>query len=387
MYRIGVGALWDFRAFELYSRDQRGAHYMPDIYRLIWPILRQVDTETAHRLALAALRHGVTQRLFPPIADPAALGSVVWGKAFSNPIGLAAGFDKNAEVFEAALALGFGFVEVGGVTPKPQPGNPKPRLFRLGADRAVINRMGFNNEGLDVVASRLRARAKTAGFVGVNLGKNKEAVDAAADYAALASALAPHADFLVINVSSPNTPGLRALQNIEPLLEVIRAARSARDAAVAKNPPPLLLKISPDLESTEVSDIAKVALDEKLDGVVVSNTTLDRPQSLEAPEKTETGGLSGAPLFEPSTRLLRRMYELTGGAVPLVGVGGVSSGADAYAKIRAGASLVQLYTALVFDGPALLSRMKRDLATLLARDGYASIADAVGADHRTDSVN
>ncbi len=360
---------------------------MPDIYRLVGPILRRVDTEKAHGFALAALRHGVVRRVFSQVADPATLRSVVWDRVFSNPIGLAAGFDKNAEVFEAALEMGFGFVEVGGVTPKPQPGNPKPRLFRLNVDRAVINRMGFNNDGLDAVASRLRARDKTAGLVGVNLGKNKESVDAAADYSALAGELAPAADFLVINVSSPNTPGLRALQSIEPLLEIIHAARSARDMAVATNPPPLLLKISPDLESSEVNDIAKVALDEKLDGVIVSNTTLARPQSLNAPEKVEAGGLSGAPLFEPSTRLLRRMYELTNGSIPLVGVGGVGSGADAYAKIRAGASLVQLYTALVFEGPAILSRIKRDLTALLERDGYASIADAVGADHRANSSN
>ncbi len=355
---------------------------MLDIYRLIGPVLRRVDTEKAHGLALAALRHGVVRTFFRPIIDPEILGSVVWGRVFSNPIGLAAGFDKNAEVFDAALAMGFGFVEIGGVTPKPQPGNPKPRLFRLSADRAVINRMGFNNDGLEAVAARLRLRANTTGCVGVNLGKNKESVDAAADYSALASGLAPYADFLVINVSSPNTPGLRALQSIEPLLEIVRAARSARDTAVTINPPPLLLKISPDLQSAEVDDIAKVALDEKLDGVIVSNTTLARPSSLSAPEKTEAGGLSGAPLFEPSTQLLRRMYELTNGAVPLVGVGGVSSGADAYAKIRAGASLIQLYTALVFDGPVILSKIKRDLAVLLERDGYTSVADAVGADHR-----
>ena len=185
---------------------------MPDIYRLVGPILRRVDTEKAHGFALAALRHGVVRRVFSQVADPATLRSVVWDRVFSNPIGLAAGFDKNAEVFEAALEMGFGFVEVGGVTPKPQPGNPKPRLFRLNVDRAVINRMGFNNDGLDAVASRLRARDKTAGLVGVNLGKNKESVDAAADYSALAGELAPAADFLVINVSSPNTPGLRALQ-------------------------------------------------------------------------------------------------------------------------------------------------------------------------------
>ena len=354
---------------------------MPDIYRLIGPILRRLDTEKAHRLALYALRQKAVRTFFPKVPDPANLRTVVWGRVFPNPIGLAAGFDKNAEVFEAALDLGFGFVEVGGVTPKPQSGNRRPRLFRLSADRAVKNRMGFNNDGLEVVASRLRRRTTLSGLVGVNLGKNKETVNAVEDYSTLASDFSAYADFLVINVSSPNTPGLRSLQSLKPLLDIIRAARTARDAAITANPPPLLLKISPDLEHSEVSDIAKVALDENLDGIIISNTTLARPQSLKSPEKNEAGGLSGAPLFCPSTHLLRCVYELTDGSIPLVGVGGISSGADAYAKIRAGASLVQLYTALVFDGPGILSQIKCDLAALLERDGYLTIADAVGADH------
>jgi len=353
---------------------------MIDTYRLIGPVLRRLNVESAHKLALFALKHGIAGALFPAIEDPQNLGTVVWGKAFSNPIGLAAGFDKNAEVFDAAQALGFGFVEVGGVTPKPQPGNPAPRVFRLGSDRAIVNRMGFNNEGLQIVASRLKRRAPSTKLIGVNLGKNKDSEDAASDYAILVRGFAATVDFLVINVSSPNTPGLRALQNTAPLLKIVRAAHAARDEVAATTRPPILLKISPDLQDSEVSDVVKVAMDERLDGLVVSNTTLARPESLRSPEKSEAGGLSGAPLFEPSTQLLKRVYQLTKGGIPLVGVGGVRSGAEAYAKIRAGASLVQLYTALVFDGPAVLNEIKRDLTKLLERDGYASVAEAVGAD-------
>lgn len=352
---------------------------MPDAYRLIFPILRRIDPERAHRFAIWGLRTGLTSRFYPPADDDPILATTVWGRPFPNPLGLAAGFDKNAEVPDAALALGFGFVEVGGVTPLPQPGNPRPRLFRLEEDRAVINRMGFNSDGLGVVLDRL-ARRKRTGIVGVNLGKNKASTDAVADYAALAGRLALHADFLVINVSSPNTPGLRDLQHAETLVAIIRAARAARDAATIGAAPPLLIKIAPDLESADVADIARIALAESIDGIVVSNTTVARPHLL-SKLHAESGGLSGAPLLEPSTRLLRRMYELTAGKVTLIGVGGIGGGADAYAKIRAGASLVQIYTAMIYEGPALIARIKRELAVLLKRDGFASVAAAVGADH------
>jgi len=355
---------------------------MIDPYKLMLPFLRRLETERAHRVAIWGLASGLAQRFYPPAADDPVLAAVLWGKNFRNPLGLAAGFDKNAEVADAALALGFGFAEVGGVTPQPQSGNPRPRLFRLDVDRAVINRMGFNNEGLNAVVERLMARKRDTGPVGVNLGKNKDSADAAADYAFLAERLAPFADFLVINVSSPNTPGLRALQNTDSLIEIIRATRAARDRAIAAATPPLLLKISPDLDSANIADIAGVAMAEKLDGLVISNTTVRRPRSLMSPQHTESGGLSGAPLMEPSTRLLRRVYELTNGAIPLIGVGGIAGGADAYAKIRAGASLVQLYTALVFEGPGLVGRIKRELSVLLKRDGFSSVAAAVGADHR-----
>ena len=352
---------------------------MFDPYRLLLPLLRRMDAEQAHRFALLALKSGATRRFYPPASDDPVLATTVWGKAFINPIGVAAGFDKNAEVADALFDLGFGFVEVGGVTPMPQAGNPRPRLFRLDADRAVINRMGFNNHGASEVAQRVTAR-KSKRPLGVNLGKNKESVDAVADYATGASVFARHVDFLVINVSSPNTPGLRSLQNVEPLIAIIRAARTARDRAITAVPTPLLLKIAPDLASADVEDIARVAIEERLDGLVVANTTVSRPDSLMSPERTETGGLSGAPLLEMSTRLLRRVYELTKGQLPLIGVGGVTNGSDAYAKIRAGASLVQFYSALVFEGPVLLNRMKRELAILLKRDGFTSVAAAIGAD-------
>lgn len=337
-----------------------------------------MDSERAHKIALLGLRSRLATIFYSAPVDDPVLHQSVWNRMFPNPIGLAAGFDKNAVAFDAALDLGFGFVEVGGVTPLPQKGNPKPRLFRLNEDRGVINRMGFNNDGLEVVEARLRARGSRRGIVGVNLGKNKDQTDPTADYATLAGALAPYADFLVINVSSPNTPGLRALQSAAPLIAIIRAAR----AAMTGQAPPLLIKIAPDLTPEDLAEAVKAARAEKLDGIVVSNTTLSRPDSLKSRHRAETGGLSGAPLFALSTRMLSEVYKLTEGAIPLIGVGGVASGADAYAKIRAGASLVQLYSALVFEGPALVNRINRDLAALLKRDGFASVAAAVGADHR-----
>jgi dihydroorotate dehydrogenase len=350
---------------------------MLDPFRILRPVLHGIDSERAHRLALFALKSRLATVFYrSPVEDPV-LQQTVWNRFFPNPIGLAAGFDKNAVAFEAALDLGFGFVEVGGVTPLPQKGNPRPRLFRLEADRAVINRMGFNNDGLAIVEARLRRRSGR-GIVGVNLGKNKDQKDPTADYATLAGALARYADFLVINVSSPNTPGLRALQSAAPLIAIIRAAR----AVMSKEGPPLLIKLAPDLTAEDLAEAVKAARAEKLDGIVVSNTTLARPASLQAPERGETGGLSGAPLFELSTRVLADVYKLTEGAIPLIGVGGVASGADAYAKIRAGASLVQLYSALVFEGPGLVNTIKEELAALLKRDGFSSVAAAVGADHR-----
>ena len=354
---------------------------MPALIDVAQRLLRLLPPETAHRLTLRALALAPAALLETDHPDDPILGSSVFGLDFPNPIGLAAGFDKNAEVFAPTLRLGFGFVEIGSVTPRPQAGNAHPRLFRLPEDRAVVNRMGFNSDGLAAVQARLARRPSAGsarGILGANLGKNKESADAAADYAAGVTALAPLADYLVINVSSPNTPGLRALQGRAPLEALLAAARAARGG----KSPPLLLKIAPDLAEADKQDIAEVALSGGLDGLIVSNTTIARPVSLKGRAAKETGGLSGRPLFQPSTAALADMYRLTGGKLPLIGVGGVSSGDDAYAKIRAGASLIQLYTALVYEGPGLVQQIKRDLAACLRRDGFTQLAQAVGADHR-----
>ncbi|GAA4250844.1 quinone-dependent dihydroorotate dehydrogenase [Azospirillum formosense] len=324
----------------------------------------------------------------PPVRekDDPILRTTVMGLDFANPVGLAAGFDKNAEVVDAMLRLGFGFVEAGSVTPRSQPGNPKPRLFRAPEQGAVINRMGFNNEGLEPFARRLERRlsgkSKAPGLVGANLGKNKDTVEAADDYVLGVTRVAALADYLVVNVSSPNTPGLRALQGRDPLRTLLGRVLDARSACKLAKAPPVLLKIAPDLTDEDKADIAAVALESGIDGLIVSNTTIARPAEIPEPLRGEAGGLSGKPLFAPSTAVLREMYGLTGGKLPLVGVGGIASGADAYAKIRAGASLVQLYSALVYAGPALVLAIRRDLAALLRRDGFASLSDAVGADHR-----
>ncbi len=351
-----------------------------DSFSLIGPALRRLDPETAHNLTLWALGHGLAPRA--AAEDDPILATEVWGRPFANPLGLSAGFDKDARVMGAMLGLGLGFVEVGSITPRPQPGNPKPRIFRLPEDGAVINRLGFNNGGLEAARRRLSAFRKSGagrgGVVGVNLGKNKETADAAGDYVLGAAALGPLADYLVVNVSSPNTPGLRALQGrgeLESLLGRVIAALP--DPA-----PPLLLKIAPDLTEEDKADIAAVCLDLGVSGIIATNTTIARPDSLKGAARGEAGGLSGKPLFEASTAVLRDLYRLTEGKLPLIGVGGVTSGADAYRKIRAGASLVQLYTALIYRGPGLVPRIKTELARLLREDGFDSVSAAVGADHR-----
>lgn len=346
-----------------------------DLSRLAFPLLRHLDPETAHRLTVWGLAHG-----FGPAqrdADDRVLRCSLWGHDFPNPVGIAAGFDKNAEAFDPLLRAGFGFAEVGTVTPRPQAGNPRPRLFRLAGDSALINRMGFNNEGLDRVAARLSNRH--GGIVGANIGRNKDSTDVERDYAAAAGRLAPLIEYLVINVSSPNTPGLRALQDKAALENLIRRVRAAMRDSVVK-PPALLVKIAPDLTPEDETDIAALAEETNLQGLIISNTTIARPASLVSPQKEEAGGLSGAPLFEMSTAQIGRLYRLTGGRIPLVGVGGIASGRDAYAKIRAGASLVQLYSALALQGPGLLPRIKRELAALIRADGFQSVGEAVGAD-------
>jgi len=337
------------------------------------PLLRLLPAERAHQVTVALLKAGLVPAA-ETVRDPI-LESSHWGLNFPNPLGLAAGFDKNGEVPDAMLRQGFGFVEIGSVTPRPQPGNPKPRLFRLSQDFAVINRMGFNNHGLGYAAARLSAR-KRVGIVGANLGKNKDQTDAVADYVAGVERLGPLADYLVINISSPNTPGLRALQGKEPLKALIDGV------AKVLNDKPLLLKIAPDLTAEDRADIAEVALASPLSGLIVSNTTIERPETLQSANAKETGGLSGQPLFAPSTQLLSDMYRLTGGKLPLVGVGGIGSAEQAYAKIRAGASLLQLYSALVYKGPALVGEINRGLAKLLRRDGFSSLTEAIGTDAR-----
>lgn len=348
-----------------------------DLFPLVRPLASLVDPETAHRLTIRALRMGLgpTQRG----SDPVPLAIDLFGLHFENPVGIAAGFDKNGEVPDAMLALGMGFAEAGTVTPLPQPGNPRPRIFRLPVDRAVINRLGFNNEGHDALKKRLLARRRRPGLVGVNIGANKDAADRIADYEAGIRAFDGLAAYFTVNISSPNTPGLRALQNKAELQGLVARVLAARRTDRARLTP-VLLKIAPDLGPEELADIAEVALAEGLDGLIISNTTIVREGLVSGVHAGETGGLSGAPLFAMSTEVLRDMYRLTKGRIPLVGVGGIMSGDDAYAKIRAGASLVQLYSALTYEGPALVSRIKQGLAARLAADGFAHLKDAVGAD-------
>lgn len=350
-------------------------------YGVVRPLLHLLSPEAAHGVALLALKYRLAGRVSE--ADDLLLSTRVWNLQFPNPMGLAAGFDKDAEVMDAMLALGFGFVEAGSVTPLPQPGNPKPRLFRLDEDQAVINRFGFNSKGLEHFAAKLAAR-KRVGIVGANVGKNRDAPDAAADYVTGISRVCGLADYLVCNVSSPNTPGLRSLQaraEIQALIERVLEAR--QQAAPDKQClPPLLAKVGPDLDAAQIQDIAEVALATGIDGLIVGNTTVTRPPSLKSEQASESGGLSGPPLMALATQCLSDMYRLTGGKIPIIGCGGVASGKDAYAKIRAGATLVQLYSSLVFHGPELMVRLKRDLAACLRADGYTSVAQAVGANHR-----
>ncbi len=328
------------------------------LYPLLRPLIFALEAERAHRLTLWALRRGLVGG-----AGPSSRSSAidVWGKKAPNPIGLAAGFDKNAEAVEAIFRLGFGLVEIGSVTPRPQPGNPLPRVFRLVEDRAVINRLGFNNDGVERVERRLaalREKGPLPGLLGVNLGKNKDSPEAAPDYAIGAGRLSPYADYLVINVSSPNTPGLRALQSRDELERIIEATRDAMSAEAV----PLVLKIAPDLEEADKEEIAAVVLEQALDGLIVSNTTIARPTSLQSTKKAETGGLSGRPLMAPSTAVLAEMHRLTEGKVLLIGTGGIAAVEDVKAKQEAGASLVQLYTGLVYEGPGLPQRLVAELA-------------------------
>jgi dihydroorotate dehydrogenase len=339
--------------------------------------LRMLEPETAHRVTINALKAGLGPR-DGALEDPA-LHVRLAGMDLPNCIGLAAGFDKDAEVFNPMLAAGFGFVECGTVTPEPQAGNPQPRLFRLQRDRGVVNRMGFNNGGLDGFAERLSA--KRAGIVGANLGANKDSADRIGDYVQGLRRLWGRCDYFTVNVSSPNTPGLRDLQGRAALEELAGRLREARQALRDGHDVPLLLKVAPDLKDGQVGDIVSVAHAYGLNGIIVSNTTVSRPDELRSHRRGETGGLSGAPLMTLSTRMLKTFHQANGRAdLALIGAGGVGSAADVYAKVRAGACAVQLYTALVFQGPGLVLRMKRDLARRLRADGFASIFEARGID-------
>jgi dihydroorotate dehydrogenase len=348
----------------------------PAIASSVMPLTRLLDPETAHLLALRALKAGLAGRAAPP-----ALPVEAMGLRFPNPLGLAAGFDKNAVAARPLFGLGFGFVEVGTITPRAQAGNPRPRLFRLPEDDAVINRNGFNNEGWDVVSARLAAlrnEGALPGPLGVNVGINKECDDPARDYGLMVEGAARFGDYVTVNISSPNTPGLRDLQAAGRLAELLVAARAG--LARAGKAVPVLVKIAPDLDREALGPLIETALAEGAAGLIISNTTIARPASLRGRNKGEAGGLSGRPLLAPSTALLRAAARIAAGRLVLVGAGGVATGADAYAKLRAGATLVQLYTAMAYAGPALPARIVSELASLLARDGFTRIDQAIGAD-------
>jgi dihydroorotate dehydrogenase len=344
------------------------------LYPLIRPALFALDAETAHGFALAALK------LLPAGSPPqpgGPLQTTVAGLMFPNPIGMAAGFDKDCEVPDALLGRGFGFVEVGSITPLPQAGNPRPRLFRLEEDRAVINRLGFNNRGGAAAAARLSARRNGRNgpkVLGINIGANKDSADRIADYVAMAKLMAPFASYLAVNVSSPNTPGLRALQDEGALAALLDAVMAARGDVR----PPVFLKVAPDLEAADIDAIARIAIEKRLGALIVSNTTISRP-SLRSALAGEAGGLSGAPLRDLAQQRLVDFRKATGGAVPLIGVGGITTAEDAWSRIRAGASLVQLYSAMVYEGPGIARRIAAGLQMLMVRDGFASIAEAVGS--------
>jgi dihydroorotate dehydrogenase len=339
------------------------------LYPLFRPLMFALDAERAHRTTIAALK------LLPPgmpaRRDPMLVVSVA-GLEFPNPIGLAAGFDKDAEVFAQMLGFGFGFVEVGTLTPRAQEGNPKPRLFRLAQDRAVINRLGFNNRGQEDALPRLAKRR--LGIVGVNIGANKDASDRIADYGEGVRRMAPHAHYLTVNISSPNTPGLRALQDKVALDDLLAAAMDAQGDG-----PPLFLKVAPDLERREIDDVVAVAAARKVDAIIIGNTTLSRPE-LRSRHRDEAGGLSGAPLKLLALEKLRDFARASGGTTPLIAAGGIENGVDAFLRIRSGASLVQLYSALVYQGPDLASAIASELRTLLQREGFSNVREAIGMD-------
>ncbi len=346
-----------------------------DPYRLARPFLHRLDPEDAHELTLRALERGLVPG--QPRGDDPVLATTLFGRRLRNPVGVAAGFDKNARVYDRMGAHGFGFVEVGGVTPRPQAGNPRPRVFRLPADGAVINRMGFPNEGAEAVEARLARKGRGASGLGINLASNADSADPAADFVALAVRFARHADYLTLDVSCPNTANGQVFLDPARLADLL--AQLAAVVWPSSGRPALVAKLSPDVDDALLERLVARLLAARIDGIVVANTTRARPPGLREPAAAEAGGLSGTPLFTASTALLARVRELTGGGLPLIGVGGIASGADAYAKLRAGASAVQLYTGLIYGGTALVTRIKRELALLLRHDGFGSVAEATAA--------
>jgi len=353
-----------------------------DPYPFLRPFLFLLDPEDAHNLTIKILACGIGPRFDEP--DDPLLHTKVFGLFFPNPICLAAGLDKKAQVIDELMRFGFGSIEVGTVTPLPQPGNPRPRMFRIKEAKALINRFGFNSDGLDAFVEKLKAwRARperSQNPLGVNIGKNKDSNDETSDYITGLAAVSPYADYVVVNISSPNTPGLRDLQRRDVVKKLLDRIMQTQTKLAPKLP--VVLKIAPDLEEEEQKNIAAAALSCGIHGLIVGNTTLSRPSVIPREIAREEGGLSGGPLFSLSTRVLSNMYRFTEGKIPIIGSGGVSSGGDAYAKIRAGASLVQVYTALVYEGPLLVRKIKRELVRLMRADGFPSLISAVGADHR-----
>lgn len=373
LFTVTSSAVALFGSISLYQSNEK--FYS----KVIIPLAQLIDPETAHNLAVKSLKWGLVSK--QKTEDPSLLQTTVLGLKFKNPIGMAAGFDKQGEAVEGLHKIGFSFVEIGSVTPEPQPGNPKPRVFRLPQDNAIVNRYGFNSDGHDVVWEHLKKLKEKNfnGILGVNLGKNKETKDAVQDYIDGIKKFMDVADYFVINISSPNTPGLRSLQNKKNLEELLIRINVARELFNSKQP--LLLKLAPDLSDSERQDVADVILKKrsKVDGLVLCNTTITRPNLINS-NKKEGGGLSGAPLADISTAIISDMYRRTHGSIPIIGVGGIFSGADAYVKIKAGASLVQLYTSYVYNGPPIVGKIKRELCEILESNGFSSITDAVGKD-------
>lgn len=351
-------------------------------YSIAKPLLHLLPPERAHTLGLWALQNHVLPAAH--LAPSTMLAANYFGLTFAHPLGLAAGFDKNAAATTPLLQQGFSFVEAGTVTPKPQEGNPKPRVFRLPEDAAIINRLGFNNDGLEPFVAAMQKRDKLAGIVGANIGKNKDSEDAAADYVIGLARVYDYADYITINISSPNTQGLRALQKREALEQLLASLNKKRAELNAQTNRyvPMLLKIAPDLDEPDLEDIVQAVLSHGFDAIIISNTTIKRPRTLKSAYHGQQGGLSGKPLFASSTEILSRMYRLTGGKIPLIGVGGISSADDAYVKIRSGASLLQLYSALVYQGFGLVRDIVEGLPVLLARDGFTHVSEAIGVDCR-----